>query len=79
MEAAAGFGVFAIMFAIAFAVVRNLVVLWPLFYPVASGIGTLQAGFVMGWSDAGISVIVLVLQLASFWWISKKANGLPAA
>lgn len=79
VEAAAGFGVFAIMFAIAFAVVRNLVVLWPLFYPVASGIGTLQAGFVMGWSDAGISVIVLVLQLASFWWISKKANGLPAA
>ncbi|MGH3654896.1 hypothetical protein [Glutamicibacter sp.] len=77
--AAAGFGVFAIMFAIAFALVRNLAVLWPLFYPVASGIGTLQAGFAMGWSDAGISAIVLVLQLMIFWWLAKKAKSLPAA
>lgn len=79
LESAAGFGVFAIMFAIAFSLVRNLAVLWPLFYPVASGIGTLQAGFVMGWGDAGISAIVLVLQLAIFWWINKKAKSLPAA
>ncbi|MEF9874160.1 MAG: hypothetical protein RR778_10695 [Glutamicibacter sp.] len=79
VAAAAGFGVFAILFAIAFAMMRNLAVLWPLFYPVASGIGTLQAGYSMGWGDAGISAIVLVLQLVIFWWIAKRAKSLPAA
>ena len=79
LAAAAGFGVFAIMFAVVFALVRNLVVLWPLFYPVASGIGTLQAGFVMGWDDAGISAILLVLQLLIFWWVATKPRSLRAA
>ncbi|GAA4516335.1 hypothetical protein [Brevibacterium yomogidense] len=70
-EAALGFGGFAVVFAIAFACVRNLAILWPLFYPVASGIGTLQAGFVMGWSSVGSGALLLAVQgfvLAGVWW-----------
>lgn len=61
-EAAVGFGGFALAFAIVFAFVRNLAILWPLFYPIASGIGTLQAGFVMGWDDVVIGVALLAVQ-----------------
>lgn len=75
LAAAAGFGIFAIMFASVFALVRNLAVLWPLFYPVASGIGTLQAGFAMGWADAAISAVLLLAQLAIFWRIARSARG----
>ncbi|MGO1975492.1 MAG: hypothetical protein ACTH2Q_21240 [Propionibacteriaceae bacterium] len=71
-EAALGFGAFAVAFSVVFAFVRNLAILWPLFYPVASGIGTLQAGFAMGWPDVvsgavllAVQVVVLVLLVAS--------------
>lgn len=62
-EAALGFGAFGVMCGIVFAFVRNLAILWPLFYPVASGIGTLQAGFVMGWSDVVLGAVLLVVQV----------------
>lgn len=62
-EAALGFGAFAVVFGIVFAFVRNLAILWPLFYPIASGIGTLQAGFVMGWSDVVSGAVLLVVQV----------------
>ena len=61
-EAALGFGAFAVVIGIVFAFVRNLAVLWPLFYPVASGIGTLQAGFVMGWFDVASGAVLLAVQ-----------------
>ena len=64
LDAALGFGGFAVVFAIVFALVRNLAILWPLFYPVASGIGTLQAGFAMGWDDVVSGAILLVVQVA---------------
>lgn len=63
VAAAIGFGAFALAFAVAFALVRNLAVLWPLFYPVASGIGTLQAGFAMGWSSVVSGAVLLVVQV----------------
>ncbi len=62
IEAAVGFGLFAVGFGIVFAFVRNLAILWPLFYPVASGIGTLQAGFAMGWSDVVSGAVLVVVQ-----------------
>lgn len=68
--AALSFGMFAVVFAIVFAIFRNLAVLWPLFYPVASGIGTLQAGFAMGWPDVVSGALLLVVQvlvLAVVW------------
>lgn len=64
LPAALGFGAFALAFAVVFALVRNLVILWPLFYPVASGIGTLQAGVTMGWGAVVAGAVLLVVQLA---------------
>ena len=61
--AAVSFGVFAVIFAIAFTFVRNLAILWPLFYPVASGIGTLQAGLAMGWDSALAGLVLLAVQV----------------
>lgn len=61
--AAVSFGAFALAFALVFALVRNLAILWPLFYPIASGIGTLQAGFAMGWGDVASGAALLVVQV----------------
>lgn len=77
-EAALGFGIFAVLCGIAFAIVRNLAILWPLFYPVASGIGTLQAGFVMGWSDVVSGVVLLAAQVATVAvvsWCARERSG----
>lgn len=63
LGAALGFGAFAIGFAVVFALVRSLLILWPLFYPVASGIGTLQAGFPMGWGEVAYGAVLLVAQV----------------
>ena len=74
--AALSFGAFAGAFAIVFALVRNLVVLWPLFYPVASGIGTLQAGFQMDWGAVGAGAVLLVAQLVILlvaWRLWRRA------
>ncbi|MGO1538956.1 MAG: hypothetical protein ACTHZ9_01080 [Leucobacter sp.] len=74
--AALGFGAFAVAFGIVFVFVRNLAILWPLFYPIASGIGTLQAGFVMDWSDVISGAVLLVVQIAVlalvWWWTQKR-------
>lgn len=82
LPAALSFGGFAIAFAIVFTFVRNLAVLWPLFYPVASGIGTLQAGFAMGWSDAIAGAVALVVQVAIIvvvWRLARNRGGGLAA
>lgn len=63
LAAALGFGVFALVAGAVFATVRNLLVLWPLFYPVASTIGTIQAGVIMDWSQVGFGAGVLLVQV----------------
>lgn len=79
LAAAVGFGAFAVAFAVVFALVRNLAVLWPLFYPVASGIGTLQAGFAMGWDDAVVGAVVLVVQVVIVLGVWSAARRQSAA
>ena len=73
LGAALGFGMFALVFAVLFALVRTLLVLWPLFYPVASGIGTLQAGVQMGWDDVAIGAAVLLLQVLVLGLFARSA------
>jgi hypothetical protein len=70
LPAALGFGAFAVAFAIVF----NLLVLWPLFYPVASGIGTLQAGFAMGWPDVVSGAVLLVVQVLILLGLSWRTR-----
>ena len=74
LGAALGFGAFAIVFAIVFALVRNLLILWPLFYPVASGIGTLQAGFPMGWGEVAFGAVLLVAQVVILVAVHRGAR-----
>ncbi|MDO5737485.1 MAG: hypothetical protein Q4P15_13540 [Propionibacteriaceae bacterium] len=76
-EVALGFGVFAVLFGVVFAIVRNLAILWPLFYPVASGIGTLQAGFVMGWSEVVSGTVLLAVQVVVLVVVMRIARHRP--
>lgn len=72
---ALSFGLFAIAFGIVFVCVRNLAILWPLFYPVASGIGTLQSGFVMGWPaviSGTVLLIVQVIVIGGVVWLARR-------
>lgn len=71
---ALGFGAFGVFFAVIFALTRNLLILWPLFYGVASGIGTLQAGFTFGWDEVLSSAILLVAQIAILVGIHRWAR-----
>lgn len=75
--AALGFGTFALGFAIVFALVRNLLILWPLFYPVASGIGTLQSGFSMGWDEVAYGALLLVVQVAILVLVHRSGRRMP--
>ncbi len=78
LATALGFGAFAVVFAVVFALVRNLVVLWPLFYPVASGIGTLQAGVAFAWSDVAPAAVLLVIQVIivlGVWSLARRSEG----
>lgn len=75
LEAALGFGGFAVIFAIVFATVRNLAILWPLFYPIASGIGTLQAGFAMGWPSVVSGAVLLVVQVLVVLAVLRGVGG----
>lgn len=53
----------------------NLLVLWePLFYPAASGIGTLQAGFAMGWPDVVSGSMLLVVQVLILLGLSWRTR-----
>ncbi|WP_203568896.1 CPBP family intramembrane metalloprotease [Aestuariimicrobium ganziense] len=73
-EQAVGFGIFGLMFAVVFAITRNLFILWPLFYGVASGIGTLQAGFVFDWSGAVEAGVLMLVQMAILVGIARWAR-----
>lgn len=72
LSMALGFGMFAVVFAIAFAFVKNLAILWPLFYPIASSIGTAQAGIVMGWDEVLSGVLLLAAQVIILVFVARK-------
>lgn len=75
--AALGFGAFAVAFAIVFALVRNLLILWPLFYPVASGIGTLQSGLSMGWGEVVYGAVLLGAQVIILVLVHRSVRRVP--
>lgn len=76
-ELVASFGAFGALFAIIFAVTRNLLILWPLAYGVSSGIGTLQSGLHFGWDVVVPSAALLlgqfvILAVADRWWLRPE-------
>ena len=80
---AIGFGGFAIAFGIVFALVRNLLILWPLFYPIASGIGTLQSGVIFDWADVVSGTVLLAVQavllVVMVRWAGRTRSVIPGA
>jgi len=64
-----------------FACVRNLSVLIPITWAVASTMGTIQGGYIFDWWTVGLYVAVLVLQLLILWYFSTlkimRSNSTP--
>lgn len=79
LPVAIGFAAFAMAFGIVFALVRNLLVLWPLFYPIGSGIGTLQSGLVFDWADVASGTVLLAVQVALLAGVLRWAVRSPRA
>lgn len=77
------FGITATVFIAIFATTRNLFVLWPFFYSISSGIGTLQAGFPFGWDQVGPQAATTVAQfgiiVGIWWWFRGRPARRPEA
>ena len=65
-------GVSGMIYAMIFAYVRNLLVLMPLTWAVASTMGTIQGGFIFDWATVGIYAVVLMVQILILWSLSKN-------
>lgn len=67
---------FGIIFAIIFRITSNLLIMWPLTWSTSSAVGTLKGGFLLGWNEAIMAFIVLMLQLAAIYyiWKNKRLN-----
>lgn len=70
---AAAFGGAGLLFAIIFALTRNLAILWPLAYPVTSAIGTLQADLAFGWDVSIAGAALLAAQLVTLYAVARAA------
>jgi len=57
-----------------FAYVKNLLVLIPITWSVASTMGTIQGGYIFDWVTVGIYAVILVLQIAIIWYFSTQEN-----
>ncbi len=81
LPVAASFGAFGLFFGVIFAVTRNLAILWPLFYGVASAIGTAQSGYAFGWDSVWYGLALLIGQVVVLagvrWWCRGRATSTP--
>lgn len=61
-------------YGLVFAIVRNLVVLIPITWAIASTMGTIQGGFSFDWLTVGIYLGVLIMQIVILAHFVKKAR-----
>lgn len=61
-----------VIYGVIFAYTKNLLVLIPITWSVASTMGTIQGGYIFDWSTVGIYVIVLALQITILWQFSRS-------
>lgn len=70
---------FGIVFAVIFRATSNLIIMWPLTWSTASAEGTLQGGFLLGWHDALLYAVILIIQLIfiGYTWkrMSRRSDG----
>jgi CAAX prenyl protease-like protein len=65
---------FGLLYAALFrAIGSNLLVLWPLVWPVGSGIGTPQGGFAFGWASVPGAVVLLLAQAAGIMVFARRS------
>ncbi|MGB9936508.1 MAG: hypothetical protein ACPK7O_02205 [Methanobacterium sp.] len=63
---------FGILFAIIFRITSNLLIMWPLTWSTSSAVGTLKGGFLLGWNEALMALLVLLAQLIVIYYIWKN-------
>jgi len=57
-----------------FRLTRNLLILWPLTWTVASTMGTISGGFTFGWQTVWVYVAIILTQGTGIWWIARTQN-----
>ena len=65
---------FGILFAAIFRITSNLLIMWPLTWSTSSAVGTLKGGFLLGWNEAIMAFIVLIIQIALIYYMWKKTG-----
>ncbi|WP_414470176.1 hypothetical protein [Methanobacterium sp. ACI-7] len=63
---------FGILFAIIFRITSNLLIMWPLTWSTSSAVGTLKGGFLLGWNEAIMAFLVLLVQVIVIYYIWKN-------
>jgi len=68
---------FGIIFAIIFRITSNLLIMWPLTWSTSSAVGTLKGGFLLGWNEAIMAFLVLLVQgvFIYYIWKNKDSHG----
>lgn len=61
-----------LFFSIIFSITRNIFTLFPIAWSTSSGIGTIMAGVVAGWSEVLIYLVILLIQIGILFFINKK-------
>ena len=64
-------GIAGLIYGVVFRLTRNLLILWPLTWAVASTTGTVSGGYTFGWQTVWVYAVILLAQGAAIWWISR--------
>jgi membrane protease YdiL (CAAX protease family) len=67
--------VIGIIFGCIFITTKNIFILWPFSWTVASGIGTAEGGMVFGWSDIAVSAAILFVSIAFIAYTAYAGPG----
>ena len=65
---------FGVVFAIIFRITSNLLIMWPLTWSTSSAVGTLKGGFLLGWNEAIMAFLVLLVQGVFIYYIWKNKD-----
>lgn len=65
---------FGILFCAIFRITSNLLIMWPLTWSTSSAVGTLKGGFLLGWNEALMAGVVLLVQVGFIYYIWKKTR-----
>ena len=64
-------GMVGLIYGVVFRLTRNLLILWPLTWTVASTMGTVSGGFTFGWMTVWVYTAILLAQGIGIWWIAR--------